>query len=225
MTVCQSPHRRQIFSQLRWTLQWIATLATDNCVCLIEKSNTQTRELVPHHKVSINPDSLFSDTFNVLSLLLFLLSTQSSSMLDGTAAHMHLTLLFVKWTLRRAIMTKIFYKKIFETTLLVCSSCVIFSGTVSAVLLMLAWPNDRILGLSTRLVITVSATPVAATLAQTHLLFLDRHVKTFSMSGHLYTKYFKIRTATFDCTITLVSSCCAHRSSQMKANTKKDKII
>lgn len=82
-------------------------------------------------------------------------------------------------------MTKIFYKKIFETTLLVCSSCVIFSGTVSAVLLMLAWPNDRILGLSTRLVITVSATPVAATLAQTHLLFLDRHVKTFSMSDYI----------------------------------------
>lgn len=47
-------------------------------------------------------------------------------------------------------------KILYETTLLVCSSCVIFTGTVSAVLLMLAWPNDRILGLSTRMVIGVS---------------------------------------------------------------------
>ncbi|KAH9416034.1 hypothetical protein DERP_000530 [Dermatophagoides pteronyssinus] len=44
-------------------------------------------------------------------------------------------------------------KLIYETTLLVCSSCVIFIGTVAAVLLMLIWPQDRILGLSTRLVI------------------------------------------------------------------------
>lgn len=47
-------------------------------------------------------------------------------------------------------------KLIYETTLLVCSSCVIFTGTLSAVLLMLIWPNDRILGLSTRSVIAVS---------------------------------------------------------------------
>lgn len=32
MTACQSPHRRQIFNQLRWTLQWIVTLAMDNCL-------------------------------------------------------------------------------------------------------------------------------------------------------------------------------------------------
>lgn len=82
-------------------------------------------------------------------------------------------------------MTKIFYKKIFETTLLACSSCVIFSGTVSAVLLMLAWPNDRILGLSTRLVITVSALPLAST------PFLCD--KTIPVSGHLYTDLYTLK--------------------------------
>nr|XP_046913997.1 uncharacterized serine-rich protein C215.13-like [Dermatophagoides farinae] len=52
-------------------------------------------------------------------------------------------------------------KLIYETTLLVCSSCVIFTGTVSAVLLMLIWPQDRILGLSTRLVIGLCVIIVA----------------------------------------------------------------